>query len=344
MARTVVEDSPIRSRLQYLTEYLFAGDVEKFEQQLGFYRRQLGYVLRQQAKITPRLLSTLVVDFGVSAHWLLTGHGPVFTIDALPPVSGNAFSSHALFDPASMRVKRNKIAPPTSELILKNRVPELAQAVFEARATLAPVILVCDWHAFLPERRAAVISLLQAGRITALATTTRGLYKDVGAHGDKVIAVARRAARCGVGLGAAIGRWLRLGNDSVFKTAYTQHTPISVYYQPGDDYRYFESARLGPTVGAELGAATQIDLFLFAEQIRLFVTKENSICIDTTDHKSMTALMANTIASAHRTTDERHGRLFKMNINLLPFVSHECQLIFEGRKRANRRTFRGRQH
>lgn len=342
MARTVVEDSPILSRLQYLTEYLFAGDVREFETQLGLYRRQLEYILRRQAKIPHSLLSALVVDYGVSAHWLLTGAGGMFAAHEFQPVSSKVAADHALFDPTAMRVRKEQVALKKPTVISKKRVPELAAAIYNARAHKAPVIFLLDWPAMHPKSRQAVVWLLQANHISALATTTRALYKDVGWLAPQVISVARKAARCGIGLGTAVGRWLHLEDDSVFHAAYAQNVPTAVYYQPGDDYRYFESVVLGATVGAELGAATQIDLFLFAEQIRLFVTKEHSVCVDTTNHPSVTALLTNTIAAAHRTTDERQGCLFKIGSQLLPFVFQSCQTVFKGNPSAGRRNLRFR--
>lgn len=342
MARTVVEDSPILSRLQYLTEYLFAGDVRAFETQLGLYRRQLEYILRRQAKIPHSLLSALVVDYGVSAHWLLTGSGVVFSKHELNPVSTKAKTAHALFDPTAMRMRPKKIAVTHPTLISKTRVPDLAAAIYNARVHKAPVIFLFDWPAMQPKSRQAIVWLLQANHISALAATTRALYKDVGWLAPQVISAAGKAARAGIGLGAAVGRWLHLEDDSVFHVAYSQNVPAAVYYQPGDDYRYFESVVLGPTVGAELGAATQIDLFLLAEQIRLFVTKEHSVCVDTTNHSSVTALLTNTIAAAHRTTDERQGCLFKISSQLLPFVFQSCQTVFKGNHSAGRRNLRFR--
>lgn len=342
MARTVVEDSPILSRLQYLIEYLFAGDVRESEKRLGMYRRQLEYILRRQAKIPHSLLSALVVDYGVSAHWLLTGSGAVFHISAFPPVSTLAAKEHELFDPTAMRVRPEQIAVPTPTLISKKNVPDLAAAIYNARIHKAPVIFLFDWRAMQPKSRQAIVWLLQANHITALATTTRALYKDVGWLAPQVILAAQKAARCGMGLGASVGRWLHLENDSVFHVAYAQNVPAAVYYQPGDDYRYFESAALGPTVGAEIGAATQIDLFMLAEQIRLFVTKEHSVCVDTTNHPSVTALLTTTIAAAHRTTDERQGCLFKIGSQLLPFVFQSCQTVFKGNHSAGRRNLRFR--
>lgn len=340
MARTVVEDSPILSRLRYLTEYLFVGDVREFEKQLGMYRRQLEYILRRQAKIPHSLLSALVVDYGVSAHWLLTGAGVVFSADEFLPVSSRAATEHVLFNPTTMRTRPARIELLPATVITKKTGSDLAEAIFNARVHSAPVIILLDWRAMQPKSRQALVQLLRANHITALATTTRGLYKDVGWLAPQIIAVARKAARCGLGLGCAVGRWLHLDNDSVFHTAYAHNVPASVYYQPGDDYRYFETVALGATVGAEIGAATQIDLFVLAEQIRLFVTTEHSVCINTTNHQSVTSLLATTIAAAHRTTDERHGRLFKISSRLLPFVFQNCQTVFKGNHSAGRRNLR----
>lgn len=343
-ARTVVPYSPILSRIRYLTDYLFVGDIRKFEQELGYYRRQLEYILRRQAKIPNELLSALVADYGVSAHWLLTGSGPVFDTVPFQQVSASVRSQHALFDPTRMRVRTSRVEQVSYTAISRHNVSRLAKDIFTAKTQNAPVILLFDWLALEPERREAVLSLLRANHVTALAATTRALYKDVGGLAPKVIGVARRAARCGVGLGTAVGRWLKLDKHSVFRAAYSLCVPFSVYYQPGDDYRYFESAVLGPTVGAEIGAATQIDLFLLAEQIRLFVTTEHSVCIDTTNNKSVTALLTNVLSAAHRTTDERHGRVYKMSNNLLPFVVQSCQTVFEGNNSASRRNDRSRSH
>lgn len=342
MVKTAADDSPILSRLQYLTDYLFGGNVRTFEEQLGFYRRQLQYILRGDAKVPFSLLSSLVVDYGVSSEWLLTGRGPVFAVEAFSPVSDKVFSAHTLFDPTAMRARTAAVSLMTVRVLKSTELDQLAAAIFQARVHNAPVLLVFDWPALSPQGRTAICSLMRADFVTALATTTRGLYKDVGAKAAHVIPAARRAARCGLGLGAAIGRWLHLDAHSVFKVAHQNNTPISVYYAPGDDYRYFEAAALGATVGAELGAVTQIDLFLLAEQIRLFVTKEHSVCIDATNHKSVTALLTNAIAAAHRTTNERQGRLFKIDSKLLPFVVKSCHTAFEGNKRASRRNLRSR--
>ena len=344
MPRTLVEDSPILSRLQYLTEYLFAGDVREFEKKVGLYRRQLEYILRRQAKLPHNLLALLVVDYGVSAHWLLTGAGAVFSVDEFQPVSASSATDYALFDPTAMRVRSKNVELAPSTLITKKNAQALSQAIFDARVHKAPVIFLLDWRAMEEKSKQAVLWFLQAKHITALATTTRALYKDVGWLAPRVIPVARKAGRCGMGLGAAVGRWLHLDDTSVFYTAYKQRIPASVYYQPGDDYRYFENAALGPTIGAELGAATQIDLFVLAEQIRLFVTTEHSVCVDTTNHQSVTALLTTTVAAAHRTTDARHGCLFKMDSRLLPFVFQNCQTVFKGSHSAGRRNRRLRRY
>lgn len=342
MARTVVADSPILSRLQYLIEYLFVGDLRDAERQLGLYRRQLEYILRRQAKIPHSLLSAFVVDYGVSAHWLLTGGGVVFVAEELHPVSPQAATKHALFDPTAMRVCPAQAETITPVGITKKRVPDLAAAIFNARSHNAPVIFLIDGRAMQPNSRDAVVRLLRAQHITALAITTSGLYKDVAGLASHVVPAASKAARCGLGLGEAVGRWLRLEPNSVCRAAYAQNIPLGVYYQPGGDQHYFESVSLGPTVGAELGAATQIDLFVLTEQIRLFVTTEHSVCIDTTHDQSMTSLLATMIAAAHRTTDERQGCLFKISSKLLPFVFQSCQTVFKGNHSAGRRNLRFR--
>lgn len=336
MATRTVNDEAILSRIQYLNEYLFAGNVQEFEKQLGFYRRRLEYILRRQAKIPLHLLVTLVVDFGVSAAWLLTGHGPVLANQAFSPVSDNATNPHALFDATALRVSMCRPAFKKQIPVSRAGGVDLAKTIFNARVHKAPVVLLFDAPAIKPKRRWAVLSLLRENRVTALATTTRALYKDVGSAESNVIPAARFAARAGIGFGLAVGRWLTLSENSVFRNAYDLNVPISVYYQPGDDPRYFEYALLGPTVGAELGAVAQIDLFVLAEQIRLLVTTKHSVCIDATNNKSITALLANMIAAAHRTTDERHGCFYQINNRLLPFVAKTCQTIFEGSQSANR--------
>jgi hypothetical protein len=323
-------DRAIVLRLTYLCEYLYGGNVSEFARRTGFNIRYVSLLFSDRYRLLPRFLVAVCVNLGVSPWWLLTGDGAIFHKQPLHPVRTDFSSRHRLFDVTKYDTTHVPVKIATV-MISAGTVAKLARAIFNARKHAAPVLMLLDWPAIHdPVMRAAVVSMIRARLVTAVLLTTRAFYRDAIKDQHQILPVISMAARCGVGIGEAAGRWLRTAEISVIRSAHETGTPLSVYYLPGEDSRYFHSVMLGATVGAEVGAATQTDILVFTEQIRLWLATKHSVCINTTRQPAVDTLLQNAIATAQGVTRLRHGKSFQIGARLLPQLEQTCQQVFKG--------------
>lgn len=293
-------------------------------------------LLSDNRQVPSGLVARTAAVLDINPEWLILGNPPLKRCRAFTDVSEQFASSHCLFNPTMMApaTPGRLMIPRTTVTAATTRA--LAEAIYTAHAHHAPVLLLFD-DTTLKECREALLKMIQVPWVTSLATTTAALYRDFTPSQSRRHATIRRAityaARVGVGLGEAVSRWSAANVSwvrSVFTTANAQNVPITVHAHFGDAVDYFGAYGSGAQFGAELGAASYIDLLIFTEQIREFVMTEHSVCINTTKNQALGALLLNAIAAAYRTTKKRHGRVYKMNNQLLPFVVEQCQKVFEG--------------
>lgn len=324
-------------RLIYLCEYLYAGNVCAFSRRIAFRREYVSALFSDKRRILPGFLVAVCIKLGVSPWWLLTGEGPVFQRQPVAHVCTDFGSRHRLFDVTKYDSCHIPVKVHTT-VIRPNSVQRLAHAVFTARKHSAPVIVLLDWPAIHDAViRAAVVSMIRSHQITAVLMTTRAFYRDAIKDQHQIMSAISMAARCGVGIGEAAGRWLRTAEISVIRSAHETGIPLSVYYLPGEDRRYFHSVMLGATVGAEVGAATQTDILVFTEQIRLWLATKHSVCINMTRQPAVRALLQNAISTAQGVTARCRGKLFQIGARLVPRLEQTCQQVFKGTTSVNTR-------
>lgn len=328
--------------MKYLIDYLFGGDISAFAAAIDCSAPYLFTVLQERGVVPVSLLVRIVTKLDVTPDWMLLGNKPLKQCKAFEEISEKVVSRQPLFNPAAMSP-----APPGRVMVPCSRISgstinTLAKAIYAARVADAPVIFLFDHLALKADGRAALLDLLGYGFATAFATTTATLYRDFTPSQNRRHEVIRRAtlfaARTGVGLGEGVTRWARanvVSNRSLFVVADRHNVPITVHAQFGDAADYFGAYASSGRFGAELGAASYTDLLIFTEQVRRFVTTEKSVCVNATKNQAMESLLLNAIAAAYRTTKKRHGCVYKIDKQLLPFVVERCQKVFEGYYSAN---------
>ncbi|NDE17485.1 hypothetical protein EBZ80_21415, partial [bacterium] len=199
-------------------------------------------------------------------------------------------SSFPLFDPLHASLPPRDAMPPYAAEISCHATDahlDVAQVIHTARSADQPVLLFIGATALNAGAGIVAIELLRKKYVTAVATTGAGLLADIRVSEPAARCdlnyVARMAASQGFGYAEAVGRWAFAPQDnktrSLLHAAYTLGVPASVHVEIGEMAGHCCPSPRGAEIGAAVGAATYVDLLLFAEQVRQLCATQNGVVL-----------------------------------------------------------------
>jgi hypothetical protein len=148
------------------------------------------------------------------------------------------------------------------------------------------VLLYVDGAALTDNAGPTIVEMMKRRYITGVALCSnaaereleRGLFGGFAVESPRLetyntmLNAAAMAAANGLGWGEAIGRWCFPAESdrgaSILASGYELGVPVTVHLALGDCAAHLFPAASGAVRGAELGAASYIDLLVFAEQVR----------------------------------------------------------------------------
>lgn len=306
----------ILTRLRYVGDYVFGGDMEAYAKATGFSEHWLRRILNSSTRLRLSTFSQFVESGVVNAEWMFCGTGPMLqSAQPIDPVIGYTppapiASRHPVFDtslvePAELKPpkkRRGKIKPAKPKEFL-----QLASDIFITRSSDGPVLLFITDPDVLHEASGVIIECLKQKYITAIAMTNAVADVDVFAaktdkHDKGSVANALKLARtAGIGFGECLGRWAFEPGDnreaSVLATAYDLGIPVTVHTLIGESALHMNPAIGGADYGALLGAASYIDFLVFAEFINEFYF---GVIITAGRHHPYTQLMRTACEASRR--------------------------------------------
>lgn len=292
--RKLLQDNlaPVQARLQYITDYCYAGDPCKFARAIGVTTEMISYALRLNPRVNIRLLAHIIARTNIRAEWLLLGAGPVFAGRVgSPKETPGALelpvvlkSRYPTFDPLTVGFPPAFTSVPsttvdgTTELAAGITADHFsaAQAIYAARIAHKPVVCFLGEPAMAAGAGVLTGELLAKQYVTGVATTGQGLVRDIDAanivNPPDLNYIARLAANQGLGYGEALGRWGFDRRDakkrSVMHAAYTLGVPATAHVEVGEIDQHASATVRGAELGAAIGAASYTDFLIFTEQVR----------------------------------------------------------------------------
>ena len=199
-------------------------------------------------------------------------------------------SSFPLFDPLTAVVPPRDTMSPYGIEQASSVSPEhitAAGAIHRARSENLPVLLFIGATAINAGAGIVAIELLRKKYVTAVATTGAGLIADIRATEPTSMYALDYVARCaagqGIGYGEAAGRWAFAPKDnktrSLLHAAYTLGVPASAHVEVGEMAGHMYPSGRGAELGAAVGAATYVDLLVFAEQVRQLCQTDRGVML-----------------------------------------------------------------
>lgn len=266
-----------------------------FARALSLDPSHLSQVLAGRFRVTPALLAQVLSRTHVSANWLMWGNGAMMRAAASDDPSALTLpkqlnSSFTLFDTLRATTPPCDAMPPVAADVscaISNEHVAVARAIYTARGADQPVLLFISAPAINSGAGIAAIELLRKKYVTAVATTGAGLVADIrmaetGLTHD-LNYVARMAANQGLGYGEAVGRWAyspsAATERSLLRAAYSMGVPATIHVELGEMAGHIYPDGPGAEIGAAFGAATYVDLLVFAEQIRQLCQTQNGVVL-----------------------------------------------------------------
>lgn len=288
-------DQPWLQRLDYICATLFDNNVPAFARALALDPSHVSQVLAGRLRVTPALLAQVLSRTHVSANWLMWGNGTMLRATTNDDPSALALpkqlnSSFALFDTLRATTPPCDAMPPVTADVLcliKDVHVRAASVIHTARSESCPVILFISAAAIQAGAGITAVELLRKKYVTSVATTGAGLVADIhlaerGLTHD-LNYVARMAANQGLGYGEAAGRWAYSANAAVerslIRSAYTMGVPATVHVELGEMAGHIYPDGPGAEIGAAFGAATYVDLLVFAEQVRQVCQTQSGVVL-----------------------------------------------------------------
>lgn len=291
----------ILPRIVYLCDLVFGGNTKALAKRLDVPHRYLKKSLLRHRGTRISLVVKLVRSGLANAEWLLTGTGPVRPCDHklpvdLPPPTGTSFP---LFDTQQVQYQLpEEIEPEAPPVLGPGYQPaaadiEIARLVYAARKHDKPVMLFLNAAAIVDDVGAVVVSMMKKGYVTGIALSSEAAERDLerALYGgwatpsgrvdsfNTLLNAAEIAASNGLGWGLSAGRWCFPPESdreaSVIASAYELGLPVTIHLVLGDCVSHLFPSRDAAVRGAALGAASYLDLLVFAEQVRKFATLPN---------------------------------------------------------------------
>lgn len=285
----MTDTDPVRKRVAYLCEYLFAGDLRAFAFALDHELNTLRQILYKNRTVSIRLAAQVIRQLNVCPEWLLNGSGPVLARDAQHSEDASfqiptaLASSFVLFDPSAATHglasnMKNALNSAQAAELSDPQEPHfsLAIAIHKARSNSAPVLACLSDIAVYSGVGNTVCDMLRKKYVTGVALTGGGALADVAQSRPPtrpdMNLLAKLAAAQGLGYGEAIARWgfsqHARSEKSVIRAAYAAGVPVTVHAEVGELPDHLYASARGAELGAAVGAASYVDLLAFTEQLR----------------------------------------------------------------------------
>ena len=282
-------------RLEYVCARLFDNNEPAFARAIELESTHLGKVFKRQYAISAQLLAQVLSHTQVNPDWLLWGkglmmRGPENESPAALVLPQRLNSAFPVFDTLRAATPPCDAMPPViadEPCLIKESHIDAASVIHTARSESQPVMLFISAAAIQAGAGITAIELLRKKYVTSVATTGAGLVADIhlaerGLTHD-LNYVARLAANQGLGYGEAVGRWAysprALTKRSLLHAAYTLGVPATVHVELGEMAGHIYSDGPGAEIGAAFGAATYVDLLVFAEQVRQLCQTKSGVVL-----------------------------------------------------------------
>lgn len=252
-------------------------------------------VFKKQYAVTVQLLAQILSHTHVSADWLLWGNGPMFRGSPLENPGALVLphklnSSFPLFNTLRATTPLCDVRAPVAAATPCEITPahiSAAHVIHAARSGDYPVLLFISAPAISAGAGIAAVELLRKKYVTAVATTGAGLVADI-RTAERGLAhdlnyVARLAANQGLGYGEAVGRWAYSSRAntkrSLLHSAHALGVPATIHVELGEMAGHIYPSGPGAEIGAAFGAATYVDLLIFAEQVRQLCQTQHGVVL-----------------------------------------------------------------
>lgn len=346
--------------MRYLCELLYGGNYRVFARKLGIRTNRFRDALDGEHTLwTPVLLQ--VVSLGLcNAEWLFCGTGPVRpqedpSVDPPITLAAGIVSSHPRLNtlevqyehPSEPPVQTISQEPPDEDAFLRARL------IHAARSANKPVVLFLGHEAIAENVGPTVNTMLEKGYITGVALSTaaamrdfeRALFGGRASNSDRLHELtalnvaALRAATSGMGYGEVLGRWSFPVDShrsmSVLARAYELHQPATVHLALGDSMHHFFPAKFGVELGAALGAASYVDMLIFAAQMRELQGNPSGVFISADTGEHAARLFTNSLAAyeaeqSRHEDDATHSVIRREYRHTFPALLAACDAVYDG--------------
>lgn len=275
---------------------LFGNDVRAFAAAIQLDSKHVARILLGEIAVTPEVLAQVVAFTDVRFEWLLLGDGDMRSAHATADVDLSLHlplrleSSFPVFETQTAAWPLTQIMPPEvvdAPATASETHVLAAKAVHCARSADSNVLLFIGAEAIYAGAGIVAAEWLRKRYATAAATTGAGLLADIEMTRPDTPPdlnhVARLAAAQGIGYGEATGRWAFAPKDnkarSLFHAAYSLGLPATAHVELGELRAHTGPAVRGAELGAAIGAATYVDLLIFAEQVRQLCATQNGVVL-----------------------------------------------------------------
>jgi hypothetical protein len=290
------EYGPVKVRVAYLCDMLFAGDYHEMGLAMGVCYRHLYRILKGHSNLSIRLAGQIVARLGVRAEWLLCGAGPVFPwpdqteyysylpqirscyypIDTMETTTGTHFVSPVLPD-------QHADIPPEHQKYFE----AAARSIFQARTNNKPVLFFLD-AAIFTETAPDVIREFFEKRyanmlVATLAATRMDLSRSAAPVPTDINTLAITAAAAGAGYGETFCmegfRSPEVRKRSLLASVFDLSAPVFISAELGEIVNHTSPAVRAPELGAAIGAAAYVDLLAFTKQVPNFFGEPGGVFI-----------------------------------------------------------------
>lgn len=278
---------PARQRLEYLCEFLFAGDVKRMARALRMYTHHIRLLLSGRARLTTTVAAHIVTSLNVRAEWLVCGTGPTFQTTpvltsglALPK---KIYTRRNVLDPLAYNFVPKYAPPPalTTEPTTPSLYRTAAEAVYAARVAGCPVGFFLGGGILCAATRAAVKTFYAEEYATFLALTLSQVQAELAVSYSvhDLTELFYSAARAGLGCGDVVAKWAKHNPESLLYTCRLLSRPLFVSVEVGEITSHFSPASRGAEFGAAIGAAAYVDLLALVEQVRALLAAPGGVLI-----------------------------------------------------------------
>jgi len=279
----------IISRLKYVGEHLFGGNIAAYAEAVGLSEYWLKRILLEDARLRISVFSKFIDSGVVSAEWLFSGSGPMIASDRrkdkleayVPPPaiaeSCNVLDPSLLSPPAPIEIQ--PFIRPEDCAVAKEamRFLPIVRAIYHSRANNKPVILFVNSDVVCAGVTPIIQSFIRNKVVTHVALTsaaaTADLYAAAGGSFDPgaLTTALRVGANAGVGMAETLARWGLADNPgrdrSILACAYDCGAGSSVHTSFGDTVLHLNAATGGLELGELIGALSYVDLLAFSQTV-----------------------------------------------------------------------------